>query len=409
MVSSRIVKTKHFVIGILLFAMFLTIGSGFYATARLAGILIAVLLLSFLWARVNVRWLDIRIERQLNNIQVNDDIAEKVIVRNLSLLPLPWLFVADLGNLPGHRLSRVFGVGGWSSLSWNPVTRVSQRGVFSLGPLEVMTSDPLGLFKSRRMYGHRQEILVYPEAFYLAEFRIPTEGHVGDSSDLRLTRGLTSNVQSVRKYEVGDGLSRIHWKSTARYNKLMVKEFEIERQGGVWILLDMNGDNQEGEGAESTEEYGVTIAASVAHTLLTMDQEVGLAFAGDTQQFLHPSKSSSHRLKLLETLARVRAEGQISLVEVFSQIERFLGPSSAVVVVSSSLDNLQMMASYLIQRNIRAALVILDPESFGGQISGSHFTQSVISAGLFAYHVRCRDDLQSTLRLNNGSIANQRR
>ena len=402
-------KTKRFVIGVLLFAMFLTIGSGFYATARLAGILIAVLLLSFLWARVNVRWLDIRIERKLNDVQVNDDIEEKVIVRNLSLLPLPWLYVGDLGNLPGHGLSRVFGIGGWSSLSWNPVTRVSQRGVFSLGPLEVMTSDPLGLFKATRMYGESQEILVYPETLYLAGFQIPTEGHVGDSSDLRSTRGLTSNVRSVRKYEIGDGLNSVHWKSTARYNQMMVKEFEIERHGGVWIVLDMNRKSQGGEGKESTEEYGVKIAASIAHTLLTQDQEVGLALIGDTRHILHPSNSASHRLSMLETLARVRAEGQMSVAEVFFEIERFLGPSSAVIVISSSVENLQITASNLMARNIPGALVVLDSESFDGDVSGSDFAKNILSAGMFSYHVRCGDDLQSSLRLNTSLVAGGRR
>tara|TARA_Y100000588_G_scaffold376354_2_gene454047 strand:+ start:6908 stop:8119 length:1212 start_codon:yes stop_codon:yes gene_type:complete len=403
------VKTKRFVFGVLLFAMFLTIGSGFYATARLAGILIAVLALSFLWARVNVRWLDIRIERTLNDVQVNDDIEEKVIVRNLSLLPLPWLFVDDLGNLPRHGLSRVFGIGGWSSLSWNSTTRVSQRGVFTLGPVEVMTSDPLGLFQATRIYGDAQEILVYPETLFLAGFQIPTEGHVGDSSDLRSTRGLTSNVRSVRKYEIGDGLNSVHWKSTARYNQLMVKEFEIERHGGVWIILDMNRNTQEGEGAESTEEYGIKVAASVAHTLLEQGQDVGLALTGDTQHFLHPSNSSSHRLEVLETLARVRADGQMSVQEVFFHIERFLGPSSAVVVISPSGEDLQITASNLIGRNIPGSLVILDSESFSGRVSGSDFANNILAAGMFAYHIRCGDDLQSTLRLNTSLIATGRR
>ena len=48
---------------------------------------------------------------------------------------------------------------------------------------------------------------------------------------------------SVRDYYPGDPLRRIDWKTTARLDKLMVKEFEEDPQATVWILLDGDENN----------------------------------------------------------------------------------------------------------------------------------------------------------------------
>lgn len=401
-----------------MFAIILTIGSGFYATARLASVLIAALALSFLWSRASVRWLDVRSKRVVPQVQVGDTLEEEITVANRSFLPVPWVLVEDAGTLPGQALGRVLGMGGSTNRTWKAATECEQRGLFDLGPIQVVSSDPLGIFTARRTYGEAQRILVYPATLPLPGFVISTAERTGESLDLRSTSSQTPNVTAVRKYEIGDSMNRIHWKSTARHGHLMVKEFEIEQQGGVWILLDMQKDVQTGNAPHNTEEYGVTAAASIAHTMMNQDKQVGLALAGDEDHVLFPDRTPEYRVRLLETLASVKAEGGASLPVVLSRIERFLGPSSSVVAISPSAEDLRTVSSYLVGRGISSAIVALDAESFGpdGDFDGINngdgtgdtrpLTQNLITAGVAAYRVRRGDDLTTALSMKSaGTLA----
>src|SRR5919202_1673597 len=53
------------------------------------------------------------------------------------------------------------------------------------------------------------------------------------------TYHVTPNVATIREYQPGDSFNRIHWRSTARTNQLMVKEFELDPTADVYIVLDM--------------------------------------------------------------------------------------------------------------------------------------------------------------------------
>ena len=48
----------------------------------------------------------------------------------------------------------------------------------------------------------------------------------------------TPQAAGVREYSPGDPLSRVHWPTTVRRDKLMVKEFDEDSQSSVWLLLD---------------------------------------------------------------------------------------------------------------------------------------------------------------------------
>lgn len=400
---------RGFLLGVLVLSILLTLGSGFYATAYLASVLAVALVLAFLWSRANVRWLRVQVSRAIPQVQVGGTLVERVTVANLSKLPVPWVAVEDRGTLPGHAAGRVLSLGPEARRSWEAVTLCRQRGLFTLGPLELSSSDPLGLFTARRVLGQQEKVLIYPPTLPLPGFTLSTPERPGESLEYHPTSALSPNVAGIRLYEKGDSLNRIHWKSTARHGKLMVKEFELERQGGAWVLLDMAKAAQWGEAPENTEEYGVTAAASIVAALLAEERSVGLALAGDEEHILPPEKGASHRLRVLEILARVRATGETPLSELVKRLERNLGPASALVVIGSSRPELLALASFMLERGLSGAVVVLDAASFGGQDEGLPLTRSLLTAGLAAYLVRRGDNLSRALSLAPSAGAISRR
>src|SRR5437899_2338659 len=81
----------------------------------------------------------------------------------------------------------------------------------------------------------------------------------------------TTNATTIRDYAAGDAMNRIHWRSSAHHNQLMVKEFDLDPAVDAWVFLDLHDAVQAGEGEQSTEEYAVTIAATIATYLLRHD------------------------------------------------------------------------------------------------------------------------------------------
>src|SRR5690606_32678380 len=131
-------------------------------------------------------------------------------------------------------------------------------------------------------------LLVYPETVPLPELDVRVGVLPGGGTMRHRVQYITPNVAGVRDYVWGDSFNRIHWRSTARTGKLMVKEFELDPFSEMHILLDMEGRHHRGRGDESTEEYAVKIAASLAQRFLDQNRSVGLTVHGPHRQMVVP-------------------------------------------------------------------------------------------------------------------------
>src|SRR5690606_31015882 len=79
----------------------------------------------------------------------------------------------------------------------------------------------------------------------------------GGEAQRQRSHNVTTNAAGVRDYAYGDSFNRIHWRSTARKDKLVVKEFEIDPLVDIWIFPDFSaGALTEAEGLQRTEPNG---------------------------------------------------------------------------------------------------------------------------------------------------------
>ncbi len=261
---------------------------------NLALILFALYALSLVYAWTSVRWLAIGRKTRTRRAQVGRKLEESFSIRNRTLLPKLWVEVRDESTLPGHRASHVVPtLGPFGRYEWKADTICRVRGDYQLGPVTVIGGDPFGLFSARRTLDARSRILVYPDTRPISSFELPIGLLSGGEAQRRRAATTTSSAAGVREYVSGDSFNRIHWASTARRDQLMVKEFEIDPLVDVWLFVDfsaaslaerpglkrVNGNGpvipRGGEIPACSEEYAVTIAASLARHFL--DKERALA------------------------------------------------------------------------------------------------------------------------------------
>ncbi len=407
MLASR--RVVLILMGLSLLALAVT-GSPIYSRlSYLWGFLLAG---SWVWSTLALRGLDVQRNPPPQRAQVGQVLEDRFVVQNKSRLPRLWLEVRDQSDLPGSRGSRVLTLlKGWQRRSYMVTTHLVKRGVFSLGPTVLTSGDPFGLFTVSRTLPSSGSLLVYPMMADLRSFPSPPGVLSGGEALRRRTHQVTPNASGVREYVPGDSMNRIHWLSTARRNRLMVKEFELDPLAEVWIFVDaaravqaelpytppestvnMSWRTLKAEVAlpPSTEEYAVSVAASLGRYFLRRGRAVGLVSCSQLQapEVLPPDRGGRQLGKILESMALLRAHGNVSIAALVVAQARHLPRGSTVIVITPSVDeSVAVAVDQLLRLGLRPVVVLLDAASFGGSSGTRELATTIAGLGVFVRQV----------------------
>lgn len=377
---------------------------------------------AWLWSEIALRGIKFSRKARMLRAQVGQIFEERFEIENLSRLPRLWIEVHDGSALPASDGSRVLTmINGRNSRSYLARTRLFKRGVFPLGPTVLASGDLFGMFPVTKKILVTDSLLVYPLMFDVRNFPNPPGLMPGGEALRRRTHQITPNAAGVREYVTGDPLNRIHWLSTARRGRLIVKEFELDPLADVWIFLDGEGAVQASltqdvitwdahdvwkrttkiELPPSTEEYCVSIAASLARDYLRRGRAVGFAAAGQQLTLLPPDRGGRQLGKVLEALALLRSMGEISLRGLVEMQVKHMTRGSTIILITPSVDQeVPLVIDYLIQRGLRPIAVLLNAQTFSGAPGSEELAASVRIYGIPTRLVGYSDDLDAILSNN---------
>ena len=160
-------------------------------------------------------------------------------------------------------------------------------------------------------------------------------------------------------------MNRIHWRTTARFGEIQVKEFELEQTADAWIFLDLEGAREAGVGDRSTTEVAVRAAASIAEKAIGENRAVGVTISAHRTTILPADRGGRQRLKILQLLAAVEADGRTPLAEaLIANVGRMRRGMTAIVITASDDPGFVRPLASLRSRGIPVAVVYLDPPAF---------------------------------------------
>ncbi len=358
-------------------------------------VLFGLLVMGWLWTRVLARQIEASRTLRYTAVQVGDELEEAIEIINRAPLPLIWAEIVDHSTAPGYALSGVYIVGGGAVKQWRVTTTCTQRGVFMLGPWELITGDPFGIFWVRQTYTQHHEILVYPPLASLSPELLPRQRQVGDLQRLnRATHADTIEMATTRPYVLGDPLRRVHWRTTARHSQLFVKMFEPEASSTVWLVPDLNAAAHHGVGEDSSLEKLIILTASLAAHLLSERLAVGLLLDEHAGLSVPPQAGEAHLWSILRALALAQAQNDRSFDEVLLESRGVVSLRDSIVVLTPSLDTAWPQALQLLggnRFNFAPEAIVLDPASFGGKDSAAEFVSLLREQGVLAQLVRSED------------------
>lgn len=204
--------------------------------------------------------------RPLQPVSAGDELAVQLEIHNhtkqsVSLLQVEDILPFVLGTPKRQAIDIIHGKDSYLWVYYQPTQR---RGIYRWHSVEFATGAPLGLFWSRRHRHCAATAIVYPTVLPLTTCPLvdemgQEESKKGDSRHRPLQTATSGLVRSLRPYRIGDPTRLIHWRTSARYGELQVRELEIVTGGQeIVIALDSAGNWQENE-----FEQAVITAASL--------------------------------------------------------------------------------------------------------------------------------------------------
>ncbi len=179
-----------------------------------------------------------------------------------------------------------------------------KRGALRFSGVMVARPDPFNLFRAWIKVPLGQSVLILPRRYLLPPLALPgTMKYQPGGVALAGSVGESEEFVSLRDYRHGDPLRHIHWKSWAKTDHPIVKEFQDEFFVRHALVLDTFAAADDGE----VFEEAVSIAASFACTLSTQDSLLDLLFVGPEAFCFTAGRGLAHTDQMLEILASVRA------------------------------------------------------------------------------------------------------
>ncbi|QGH33219.1 DUF58 domain-containing protein [Gracilibacillus salitolerans] len=210
------------------------------------------------------------------------------------------------------------------------------RGKHHLSDINLRIGDPFGFVECKYLFSAAKEFFVYPAIQDLKWKQQSMSLEEGTTSSHIHDEKLTNVVSGVREYIPGDRFSWIDWKTTARKNTVMTKEFEQEKDSSIVVILDVGGLQQS---QRLVFEAVVEWTASILQSLRKKDQSISFYTFGKSERFFSNQQLQFQFPAVQNYLSTVKQE-QVSLAERMVTPMKELSRGSVILFVIHHLDEL---------------------------------------------------------------------
>ena len=227
--------------------------------------------------------------------------------------------------------------------------RLVERGRYHLGPLRASTRFPFGLFSRTITLGEPETLVVLPRLGRLTQGWAARRREALAGTDRRRQQpGTEGDFYGVREWRSGDGQRLIHWRTSARAGKLVVRQFERPRSRDVAVVLDLwQPEPHRPEHAENVE-LAVSFAATVLANLCRKGgSNISLAVTNGAPQCTGGPASSATLQRLIEQLALIEAQADTSLPALLAATLRQVNAGTEIVLVSTRAVDLTDAAQFM--------------------------------------------------------------
>jgi uncharacterized protein (DUF58 family) len=216
--------------------------------------------------------------------------------------------------------------------------RLTQRGLYQFGPLRMSTRFPLGLLWHSVNLGQKDELIVFPRLGRLTPLfnRLQNSAEPGVGQATRQQGFLEGEFYALRDWRSGDSRRWVHWRTTARRQTAVVRQFEQQRNQDVAVVLDAWQPDKPREEHADAVELAVSFAASIVADLCRRGGRwLCLAIAGREHWLENGPTSTALLHESMRGLALAQATSADRVGDVLAATIDRIRPGTRVLLVSS--------------------------------------------------------------------------
>ncbi len=332
-----------------------------------AMMLFVVAAVGWLWNQLSLFGLHYRRRFSETRAFLGETVELTLEVRNQKFLPLTWLEILDIfpPTLPLDRgqvvLNRASNLGEfrtfWTPGAFQRLTRrftihCTQRGYHVYGPASISTGDGFGLFSRKAVDVQRDQIIVYPRLYSVAELRLPAKNPFGERKSCHRLFEDPLRTSGIREWQSSDSLRRVHWKATARHQRMLSRLYEPSEEPQVVIFLNVATLPRHWQGnIPELQERAISVAGSLAAFCTELRLPVGLIANGflpgsDQPLRLLPGRSPDQLVRILELLAAITPFATRPIEEMLLRESPRL-PWGATLLVVTAIAHDDLLAALL--------------------------------------------------------------
>ncbi|HEV2757037.1 MAG TPA: DUF58 domain-containing protein [Actinomycetota bacterium] len=288
-------------------------------------------------------------------------------IRNRGRGPAPLLLLEDRvpTDVAGRARFALHGVEPKGRRVASYELRPPRRGHYEVGPLTLTSTDPFGLARLVSAAAPKSSILVHPRIEPLALPRDLGDRRSLAVSALRQPIGAQGeDFYTLREYNEGDDLRKVHWPATAKRGRYMIRQEETPWHTRATVVFDDRTAAHDGIGDASSFERVIEATASI----VDLYQRSGYTYrlAGATAAGLAAAKGTPHFNRVLDLLATVRTSRPAEssddpLIARLLEIEAGTAGEGTLAVVSGSLSAEAAVAVTRCRRRFRQVIVVMFP------------------------------------------------
>jgi uncharacterized protein (DUF58 family) len=239
------------------------------------------------------------------------------------------------------------------------------RGRFRVSDARLELGDVLGLETVSLPVEGAAAVLVHPRLVELETLFSEAGRRGGDGRRLLLRRTAGFDFHSVREYEQGESLRRVHWPTTARRGQLMVKELDDAPRDAVVVVLDCDPSGAVGAPPDSSFDTAVRAAASILRVYAARGRRATLVTTGSGG--VVDVCSLTDFVDALDALAAVEPDAAFPLARALGHEQAPAARAGELVLVTSTLDPKSLGAVLDSAVHRLVSVVWVDAPSFAGR------------------------------------------
>ncbi|WP_138203520.1 DUF58 domain-containing protein [Haloimpatiens lingqiaonensis] len=302
-----------------------------------------------------------------NSVVEGEKVKVSIIVENKKKMPIFFMLIKE--EIPYEIMNKSYvnttqySIGGYEKIKKTYAIPMEVRGVYLLRKMEVIVGDLFGFFTTNKEIENYMEIVVYPKIVNLIDLKFDSTSNLGDALIKRWIYKDPLYIKGIREYNIEDRMKDIHWKSSLKMNKLMVKEYDYTSEREFITIVNIQCHEIYWRYVNKKAiDRAIKVTVSITDSALKEGVKAAawtnaniISYSNEVRSITTPCNSLK---EVLELCARMDYMPKTSFSDFLNKYIKHFKPNNTYVIISSFFtEEDQNIIYYLRNKGINLKIV----------------------------------------------------